>query len=185
MLCLAQAIPAYGFRTVIIDAGHGGADPGAFWYGIKEKNLTLDVAKRVEVLLRKNGVRTVMTRRSDRTMTLRQRAELANRYRNALFVSIHFNASRKVSTRGHETYYCSSRGKVVASRIQRHMKDFVSSPSRGTKYRRFSVLRNTSATAVLVECAFLSNRGDARKCLRASYRQQLALGIARGILRSR
>ena len=176
---------ALAYRVVVIDAGHGGSDPGAHWYGVKEKALTLDVAKRVETLLRKNGVTTVMTRRSDKTVSLGSRAAIANKYRDSLLVSIHFNASRNTLITGHETFYRSSRGAKIASKVQRGISECVKSKSRGITAKRFAVLRLTSGPAILVECAFMSNRSEARRCMTASHRQSLALGIARGILRSK
>lgn len=185
LFALSSLHSALAYRVVVIDAGHGGSDPGAHWYGAKEKALTLDVAKRVETLLRKNGVTTVMTRRTDKTVSLASRAAIANKYRNSLLVSIHFNASRNTFITGHETFYRSSRGAKIASTIQRAISECVKSKSRGITQKRFAVLRLTSSPAVLVECAFMSNRAEARRCLTASHRQSLALGIARGILRSK
>ncbi len=79
-------------KTVVIDPGHGGRDNGAKWGGIAEKDLNLDVARRVEALLKERGIPVVMTRRSDAYVSLDSRAAVANRYKNSLFVSIHFNA---------------------------------------------------------------------------------------------
>ena len=79
-------------KTVIIDAGHGGKDKGAHWYGVSEKTLTLDVAKRVQTLLKKKGITVAMTRTSDRFVSIKDRAYLANKYSDSIFVSIHFNA---------------------------------------------------------------------------------------------
>ena len=79
-------------KTVIIDPGHGGKDKGAYWYGISEKTLTLDVAKKVELLLKQKGIKVLMTRKSDRYVSIEDRASIANKYTNSIFVSIHFNA---------------------------------------------------------------------------------------------
>jgi N-acetylmuramoyl-L-alanine amidase len=171
--------------AVIIDAGHGGSDRGTRWYGLSEKTLTLDVAKRVETILKRNGVTTVMTRRTDRAVSLESRAAIANRYRNSLFVSIHFNATRITAISGIETYYRSDRGRRVAYTIQQALMQKVTAKNRGIKRGNYSVLKHTRGTAVLVECGFLSNKTENSRCGSASHRQKLAEAIARGILRAR
>src|SRR5579862_2293471 len=79
--------------TIIIDPGHGGKDDGASAHGLKEKDLTLDIALRVEQMLQTTGFPTILTRRSDRFVSLPDRVELANKQDHAIFVSIHFNQS--------------------------------------------------------------------------------------------
>lgn len=171
--------------VVVLDAGHGGGDRGTRWNGLSEKTLTLDVAKRVETILKRNGVTTIMTRRTDKAVSLESRAALANRYRNALFVSIHFNATRLTGISGIETYYRSDRGRKVAYTIQQSLMQKVAAKNRGIKRGNYSVLKNTRGTAVLIECGFISNKAEAARCGSAAHRQKLAEAIARGILRSR
>jgi N-acetylmuramoyl-L-alanine amidase len=183
-MVLLLATPSWA-AVVVLDAGHGGWDQGTRWYGISEKTLALDVAKRVETILKRNGVTTVMTRRTDRHVSLESRAALANRYRNALFVSIHFNATRITAISGIETYYRSDRGRKVAYTIQQALMQKVTAKNRGIKRANYAVLRHTRGTAVLVECGFISNKAEATRCNTAAHRQKLAEAIARGILRSR
>ena len=171
------------FRTVVLDAGHGGIDRGA--KGVdnsSEKTYALDTAKRVEKGLKRAGYRVVMTRRSDYFVTLPSRVALSNRQRGAIFVSIHYNWARRSSASGTETFYYNSRSYPLAANIQRELARF--SPNRGVKRARFHVLRNNVRPAVLVECGFLSNSSDARKARSASYRQRLADAIVRGIVKS-
>jgi N-acetylmuramoyl-L-alanine amidase len=171
------------FRTVVLDAGHGGIDRGA--KGVdnsSEKTYALDTAKRVEKGLKRAGFRVVMTRRSDYFVTLPRRVALSNRQRGAIFVSIHYNWARRTSASGTETFYYNSRSYPLAANIQRELARF--SPNRGVKRARFHVLRNNVRPAVLVECGFLSNPGDARKARSASYRQRVADAIVRGIVKS-
>lgn len=95
-------------RTIVIDAGHGGRDPGAIGRGgLREKEVTLDVARRLRDLLTQEGFRVVMTRYDDRFIPLYGRAAVANREGGHLFVSIHANASRQRAARGFEAYYLS------------------------------------------------------------------------------
>lgn len=95
-----------GVSRVVIDAGHGGHDPGAQANGIVESELTLDVAQRLQKLLQKQaGIEVVMTRDSDVFIPLQERTAIANREGADLFLSIHANASRSSSARGIETYF--------------------------------------------------------------------------------
>ena len=171
------------FRTVVLDAGHGGIDKGARGVdGSAEKKYALDTTKRVEKGLKRAGYRVVMTRRSDYFVPLPTRAALSNRQRGAVFVSIHYNWARRSNASGTETFYYNSRSYPLAANIQRELARF--STNRGVKRARFHVLRNNVRPAVLVECGFLSNPGDARKARSASYRQRLADAIVRGIVKS-
>ncbi len=170
------------FSTVVIDAGHGGKDGGAVWNGLIEKKLCLDVAKRVESLLKARGIKTVMTRRSDVFVELEDRARRANRTSSSIFVSIHFNGSRRTAISGCEVYYRSSRGRILAAVISRRIKNNVTGGGRGTFYADYKVLRETRMPAVLVECGYLSNKREARRCADPSHRQEIADAIARGLL---
>lgn len=170
------------FSTVVIDAGHGGKDGGSVWNGLIEKKLCLDVAKRVETGLKSKGLRTVMTRRSDTFVELDQRARIANRVPSSVFVSIHFNGSRKTIVSGGEAYYRSPRGKLLASAISRFIKSRVTGGTRGIFHGNYKVLRETQMPAVLVECGYLSNKREALRCADPAHRQKIADAIVSGIL---
>ena len=100
-------------HTVVVDAGHGGKDPGASYFGLKEKELTLDMARRLKTELQQAGLRVVMTRESDRFVSLKRRPGVANRSNAGLFVSLHVNANRNRRVSGAEVYY--PRESVVSS----------------------------------------------------------------------
>ena len=172
---------AQAFTTVVIDAGHGGKDPGGYWYGTTEKRFCLDVAKRLQTALKAKGFNVVMTRTTDVYVELSDRAAKANRYRNAIFVSIHFNASRDRSISGFETHYRSSRGRVLAQSIQSAMDRNIPGTNRGIHLRDYKVLRETRCTAALVECGFISNKREYANCNSPAHRQKLANAIASGI----
>src|SRR5205809_6557089 len=107
------------FTTVVVDAGHGGKDSGAYRRsGPAEKIVTLDVAQRLERKLRESQLKTVMTRSSDVFVSLEQRVAIENSQKNAIFVSIHFNDSRRRGIHGFETYYHSGASLDLANRIQ-------------------------------------------------------------------
>ena len=174
------------FTTVVVDAGHGGKDNGAFRrYGGAEKEATLDVATRLARKLRESQFHTVMTRSSDVFVPLDERAAISNRQSNAVFVSVHFNDSRRRGIRGFETYYHSSAARSLAYRVQQHLMTIPGSANRGVKTANFRVLRNAAYPAVLVECGFLSNRKEGAGARSADYRDELADKIAEAIVDER
>ena len=174
------------FATVVVDAGHGGKDNGAFRrYGGAEKSATLDVSTRLALKLRESQFHTVMTRSSDVFIPLDERAAISNRQKNAIFVSVHFNDSGRRGIRGFETYYHSPVARNLAYRIQQHLVTIPGSANRGVKTANFRVLRNALYPAVLVECGFLSNRKEGASARSASYREELADKIAEAIVDER
>src|ERR1700724_2071187 len=97
------------FNTVVVDAGHGGKDNGAYRrFGGAEKIATLDVAERLSRKIRGSDLKIVMTRNSDVFIPLEERVAIENEQKNCIFVSIHFNDSRRRGIRGFETYYHSA-----------------------------------------------------------------------------
>lgn len=108
--------PAGPIRTVVIDAGHGGHDPGTAHFGLKEKHLALDIVKRLRVRLQEAGLTVVLTRETDRFIPLSGRPAIANRLNADLFVSVHINANRNRRVSGIEVYY--PRQSVVSSSAQ-------------------------------------------------------------------
>lgn len=184
-LLAAGGFAQAGFDVVVIDAGHGGDDAGAFWFRVTEKNLTLDLAKRLEKALRERGVKTVMTRTEDVPVSFEARAALANRLPGAVFVSLHFNAHVDIGITGIETYYLSAEGARFGSKVHAQLSRRLNTRDRGVKLNNLKVLRDTKCPAILIECGFLSNRWENQRCAAGWYRQVLAEEIAEGILRYR
>ncbi len=182
--CFAFAFSSFGRPLVVIDAGHGGQDRGGMpGQKIPEKGYALDVAKRLESKLRKAGFSTVMTRRRDVFISLDQRVAIANQYRNAIFVSIHFNAAPNKDAFGIETYYYSGReSAALATSIHRSVLGATGTADRRVRSRSFHVIRRTRMPAVLCELGFLTNRPEYRRIDTRSYRQRLAEAVARAIL---
>src|SRR5258705_13510443 len=130
------------FKTVVVDAGHGGKDSGAYRrYGPPEKLVTLDVAQRLNSRLRESQLKTVMTRSSDVFIPLDERVTIENSQKNAIFVSIHFNDSRRRGIHGYETYYHSPNARELADRIQQKLMTIPHSANRGVHFANFRVLR--------------------------------------------
>src|SRR5712671_7379984 len=168
--------------TVVIDAGHGGHDRGGIaGQRVDEKTMNLDVAQRLKAVLQSYGYRVVMTRDSDVFIPLGTRVAIANSYRDAIFVCIHFNAARRGGASGIETYFYSRDSLALASAIHHYVVGGAPSGSRGVRRRGYYVLRKTNIPAVLVECGFLTNPNEAGYAQNASYRQKLAEEIAAGV----
>lgn len=170
--------------TIVIDAGHGGHDRGGM-PGVRypEKVYALDVSRRVAARLRSAGFRTVMTRNGDYFVSLSGRCAVANRLRNAVFVSIHFNAAKRRGADGIETYYYGGRAYGLAAAVHRRLVTAAGTDNRGVRRRGFYVLRHTECPAILVEGGFLTNpREGARIANSAAHRQRLADAIASGII---
>ena len=171
------------FNTVVVDAGHGGKDSGASRrYGPPEKDVTLDVAQRLNRKLRESQFRTVMTRNSDVFVPLDERVAIGNRQSNSIFVSIHFNDSSRRGVRGFETYYSSPYAAGLAQQIQRKLLTLPRASNRGVRPANFRVLRNAVYPSVLVECGFLSNRGEGGQAGNANHRDMLADKISEAIV---
>src|SRR6266487_4914176 len=168
--------------TVVIDAGHGGHDRGGIpGQKIAEKDMTLDVAQRLRNVLAASGYHVVMTRDSDMFVPLPTRVAIANSYRNAIFVCIHFNATKRMGAGGIETYFYSRDSLPIASAVHYYVAGGAPSSNRGVRRRGYYVLRRTNVPAVLVECGFLTNPTEAAYAQTASYRQKLAEEIAAGV----
>jgi N-acetylmuramoyl-L-alanine amidase len=202
-----QYLRARGMKTVILDPGHGGKDPGAMSGGREEKTLTLDIARRVRTLLQAAGVKVVMTRDEDKFVDLEKRPAVVGKNGGDVFVSIHINATKDKSVRGIETYVTASEnfpptaeaklaGKypkkpnndfnhsntVLGHQIQAALRNFTRAEDRGLRHARFVVIRESKVPAALVECGFVTNPDEGYRLGLPSYRDTLAQAIAQGIL---
>ncbi len=197
------------FKTVVLDAGHGGHDKGAISSYGYEKDFALDVARSIKPLLEAQGLTVKMTRDRDVFVPLELRARIANASKDAIFVSIHFNATNSNPTaQGFEIFSLTPRGApstdddalalrfmnmqagspVDAPSLALSMSVFhsvvghFSEFDRGIKRARFAVLRLTKIPAILVEGGFLTERGESRMIAQGAWRQKLAQSIATGIM---
>ena len=170
------------FTGVVLDAGHGGHDNGTTSrYAGREKDATLDVVMRLRPKVASAGFRTVMTRSNDTFIPLPTRAAISNREHNVIFVSVHFNDTRRSHIRGTEVYYNSRCSAEIARNILNQVAAIPGASSRGIHTANFAVLRRAQYPAVLVECGYFSNPVEGRRCGNGAYREQLAEAISRGI----
>ena len=192
---------------ILIDPGHGGTDEGASSSSpaIKEKDLTLALAKRIGAHLKKAGLHVDYTRTNDVTLTLDERSRIARKKKVDLFISVHANHAASSDACGVETYVLPpsgyagtaegsrSRGWQVGNRndyhntllgfsIHRNLVAPTNTVDRGLKRQSFFVLRETSCPAVLLEFGFLSNTAEAKRMLRADWQERSAKAVAAGIL---
>jgi N-acetylmuramoyl-L-alanine amidase len=170
---------------VVIDPGHGGYDRGGMpGQRLAEKGFTLDVAKRLaRILADDHGIKIVLTRSDDSFVSLSERTNIANQYagRDALFISIHFNAGLRAGAFGIETYYNNRRGYRLAVLTHRRVIAAMESIDRGIRHRGFWVLRKNRLPAVLVECGFLTNPAEGARVSDYRSRERLAKAIASAI----
>ena len=178
----AGAGVAQAFNVIVIDPGHGRHDLGASDSLVYEKHINLDVARRLDRTLRQLGYRTVLTRADDSFLPLDARAAIANRYRNSVFVSIHFNSSYKNKVSGIETFYRSSQSKPFADLVQKELIRNIGAVDRGVKTANFVVIKKTNNPSILVEGGFVSNQRERDAMTDPRYRQAVADSIARGIV---
>lgn len=203
---------AGNFRTVIIDAGHGGKDAGATNPFGCEANYTLKVAGKFKTLLEAKGFKVVLTRSSDVYLSLQERVDVANAvHDSALFISIHFNSGNSAA-RGIETFTLSPQG------VAHYGRDLKSSDfsnfsgnehdsanialatathgslirrlgtntfDRGIKRARWSVLTGVQHPAILVECGFVSHPYEARLIENEVYQDKLAAGLTDAVVKYR
>ena len=205
-----QPLTPKPFAVVVLDPGHGGQDSGAMCGGVMEKDLTLDVARRVDHLLDSEGMATLMTRLGDSYVSLADRAAFGNRVNDSIFISIHFNEDNKPVASGVETYYAAHQinsGSTFASWLPFFSRPTPNSPKpesqslagfiqealvartrsvdRGTQAKQFFVIANVTSPAVLIEGGFITNKDELSKLVSEDYRDQLAAAVADGVLRYR
>lgn len=191
--------------TVVIDPGHGGKDEGARGRGLVEKNLTLDLAMRVDKRLKTFGFPTVLTRTDDRYVSLSDRAAMGNKADDSLFVSLHLNKGAESAASGIETFYetekippetawtwigffnrpdtsqCES-GETLAGYVQTSLVLRTDAANRGIKRRDLFVCRHVRGPSVLVEAGFLSNPVEARLLANGEYRERIATAVVEGVM---
>ena len=169
---------------IVIDAGHGGKDPGANRDDAIEKEITLEVAKITKTLLEESDYKVGMTRESDDYIELGNRSKIANERDAKVFVSIHCNSSEDDEGKGIETYYTEQKGledEVLAEMIQESLIKQTDANDRGIKGANYTVIVRSSMPAVLVEVGFLTDTEENELLQNEEYQRKLAKGISEGI----
>jgi N-acetylmuramoyl-L-alanine amidase len=187
-------------KVIVLDPGHasiqsgGWLDPGAVGSatGLKEKDVNLSIVFKLKTLLEADGARVILTHAGQTSLSLAERAGVANNISADIFVSIHANFSDRNNISGHSTYFYAPSGDTVlgsqrfsrqklATLVQREMVSAGGRNDLGVLQERFAVLRETTVPSILVETAFLSDRTEESLLASDAYRQKLAEGIYNGI----
>jgi len=191
-----------GSRTIVLDPGHGGDDFGTSHNGLVEKNLTIDIARRLRILLTASGWNVRMTRDSDIDPVsqanlaamradgkpnpddrayLQTRCDVANSINARLFISIHVNYSDSPSVNGTTFYWYKPEDQLLASTLEKAVVPVAGTSDVGPRHENFYVIRHTTMPAVLIETAFISNPHDAALLRTPEFLQNMAQGIANGV----
>ncbi len=185
---------------IVLDAGHGGSDPGAIGVnGLKEKDVNLDITKKVQIELVNMGYEIIMTRTTDKFLTLQERVKLTNATHPDLFVSIHANAHPQSHVQGSMVLYYDQRypqkrypaskemiqlspqSKALAQSVQKQLVQSAGTTDKGLLPSSAYVIRMGKVPSILVETAFLSNWQDAERLADEQLRSTMAKGIVKGI----
>lgn len=184
---LASELPAAAAnlkgKVIVLDAGHGGTDPGAQRGITNEKDITLSVVKYLSEFLKAQGVKVHLTRIDDTFISLQDRVDITNRTNPNAFVSVHVNAmesSNEIS--GLETYFQTEQSKELASDIHKNLLDTLKVPDRNIRKAKFYVINRTEVPSVLAEIGFISNQDEREKLISSDYQKQVAEGLAKGII---
>jgi len=174
-------------RIIVVDAGHGGRDPGCGEVGysrLPEKTLVLAIAKDIEIQLKACGAKVIMTRTADYFVPLDDRAETAEKYKADLLLSIHIDSCPKGYVSGPTVYTadkaCYQSRKVANSIYSSFVTEGIG--SKGIRYADFRVLAKHSRPAVLVECGYLTNIKDAQKLNNRWYQKKISKLISDGVI---
>lgn len=199
IICWATSSSRLAGKIIIIDAGHGGIDPGANRPGILEKDINLAVALYIKNILNSHGAKVILSRESDVDLSdqcdntkvrgryhkdLAARLELVEKSDADLFVSIHANSNGNAKRRGAECFYSakSAPGKVLANTIQAELHTTVNANEKANPGNYF-VLRRNKVPAVLIEAGYITNREERTLLMSSDYQQKLASAIASGIIK--
>lgn len=187
-------------RLIVIDPGHGGEDPGALGKtGVREKDIVLEISKKLAAILRQAGAQVLLTRESDRDLSdageesiyqrklqdLSRRVELANQRKADLFISVHINSFPDPRENGAQAFSQpgSAEGKRLATAIQAEMNRFLAYPGRVAKQVDYYTLRMAKMPGALVEVGFISNPAEEKLMLDPQYQHKIAWAIYAGIVR--
>lgn len=170
-------------RILVVDAGHGGHDPGARGLLLNEKDLTLQMALQLRSVLEERGATVVMTRESDTFISLAERVAFANQRRADLFISVHCNSTpRRNSGAGSETYWRTPQSHRLAAAMHRRLAAAVSRKDGGIRNRSFAVIRETMMPSVLLEIGYINNTEEELLMATPDFQRKLAESLVQGVL---
>lgn len=171
-----------GAKTIVIDPGHGGRDQGATGVnGSLEKTLNLEVGNRLARKLDKAGFNVVLTRSTDKYISLESRAEQAHHEQADAFISLHFDSIDDQQVVGHTSYYYNEQDKALAQTIHNEITNMVELHDRGARFGDFYVLRENLQPAILLELGYISNAHEEKIMNSQSFHEQVTDAIVEGL----
>ena len=183
---------------VVVDAGHGAEDPGKIGINnVLEKEINLQIAKKVQYYLKKEGLGVIMTREDDQGLydntvsnkkaaDMKKRVNLINEAKPVLVVSIHQNSYTDEAVKGAQVFYYthSKEGEALALLMQEALRAFDSTNTRQAKANdTYYMLKKTEVPTIIVECGFLSNAQEAEKLTEDTYQEEVAKAICSGVIK--
>lgn len=169
--------------VIVLDPGHGGEDEGCSRNGVLEKDINLEIARKVETKLEEKGYQVVFTREGDATRSKEERVDKANAVQGDLYVSIHQNADETPEPDGMEVWYCNERYGRESERLARLMQKFIVEETEAREREvvqtdTLYVIRESNMPSCLIETGFLSNAAERKKLMDTEYQEKIAAGIA-------
>ncbi len=169
-------------KSIVIDPGHGGSDHGAIRNNVSEKDINLDVSKRVAAILKKAGYSVCLTRQNDIFVSLEDRVAIAEKVKPDVFVSVHVNSSVKPEIDGIETHYYHQESYNLAQTVHSSLASAIKSTNRGLFQSKFYVINHTTMPAILVEIGFISNDAERAQLVSPARKEATAKAIAEGVM---
>jgi len=179
-------------KVIVLDAGHGGWDPGMVSNKVEEKHINLSIAQKLQTFLEQGGATVIITRLDDSDLAknksgdMNVRRLIANTSHADIFLSIHQNSYASSNVKGAQVFYFneSDNSQKLATHVQDRIKEFV---DQGNKFKakansNYYVLKQTQMPAILVECGFLTNYNERQKLTNQEYQEKMAWGIYLGII---
>ncbi|WP_261378417.1 N-acetylmuramoyl-L-alanine amidase family protein [Paenibacillus agilis] len=183
-LMAASGRPLEG-KTIVIDPGHGGKDPGSIGQlGTIERDMTLQMSKEIEQeLMERTGATVLLTREQDEAVDLQQRVDVATEAGADLFLSIHFDAFTTNDVEGMTTYHKNSKDQPIAQAVHDRLmeKDF-DTRDRGVRVGDFYVLRENTVPALLLELGYISNEKDETRMRSLQFHKEASEAIVNGVI---
>jgi N-acetylmuramoyl-L-alanine amidase len=169
--------------VVVLDAGHGGNDPGAVRGDVQEKEVTLQIIAKLKKVLESKGARIVLTRSDDTFVSLEDRVKITNTVSPNLFLSVHINSLESTSNiYGIETYFQTDQSRPLADRVHSSLVSGLGAPDRSVRKARFYVINHTPIPAILAEVGYITNKAERDRLISSDYQQKVASALARGVM---
>lgn len=169
--------------VIVLDAGHGGSDPGAQRADVNEKDVTMAIINKLKKVLEGKGARVVLTRADDTFISLEERVRITNQVNPNLFLSVHINSLQSTSDiHGIETYYQTDRSLPLANRVHESLVTGLGAPDRSVRRARFYVINHTPVPAILAEVGYITNKTERDRLISSDYQHKIANALARGVM---